>query len=873
MLEQVKWVLLSTFGNRVAFNDIERTLYAAEPAGLSGTTGVAGSLPDAVVQPRNTADLVALVKIARQYRVPLVPRGAATATGDGAFPLTGGIVVDLGRLKKVSDIDKEVETVTVEPGVVWNELEQKLRAVGLALRLYPASAISATVGGWIAAGWGAGIGSYEYGYIRDNVAALEIITPQGSRTLSGADIDLVFGFAGTTGFISRVTLRVRRAEEDIPLLAAFPGAEGLAGAFAALAGAGLSLWDVGFRDPRQVRMTQQALDEQDRRATGPVVGKRPRLPEGVYLARFVYPQRREAGVRDRLIEIIRTQGGEVLGDDLARYEWSERFYPRRLRALGRSMTTDAAVIPAGALAAMAGMIGAMPGGVAWNGVLVAGGKETALTAYALEAGRPPLVEAAVELGGRAYAIGAIINTPAGQVPGEVKVRRAGDFKHEVDPDGIMNPGKIFSLPPEVTPAAAAGNDPGREAALRRQPRGGEAVRDAFACADCGYCRVECPLFTAVGWESASPRGKYRFLREYLRGNLALDERMAEMFYVCTTCGRCDLACQVRSPAGADWSRTLRPFIWEAGFRSPLLNLKSAQNILISHNPAGRPPETRLEWMTPDLKVREEGETAYWAGCIGSYTYAVRNLLVNAVRILNRAGIEPVYLGREEWCCGGILFTVGAVEEAMFTVEHNIRELARRGVKTLITSCAGCWGNLTHLYPGFAMSLDLGYDIRVRHITEVISELIEQGKIKMEKPVPLRVTYHDSCHTGRGGGIYEPPRRILQAIPGLELVEMPRNREHAACCGKHDMSYAKLAAGINFSRVGEAAQTGAEVLVGACHTCENNFRTGLTETGGNLEVVDISDLVAASLGLPTLAVSRLPKLLRRSRTAAAGAGGT
>ena len=87
MLEQVKWVLLSTFGNRVAFNDIERTLYSAEPAGRPGITATPGSLPDAVVQPRNASELAALVKIGRQYRVPLVPRGTGTADGGGAFPI------------------------------------------------------------------------------------------------------------------------------------------------------------------------------------------------------------------------------------------------------------------------------------------------------------------------------------------------------------------------------------------------------------------------------------------------------------------------------------------------------------------------------------------------------------------------------------------------------------------------------------------------------------------------------------------------------------------------------------------------------------------------------------------------------------------
>jgi len=293
-------------------------------------------------------------------------------------------------------------------------------------------------------------------------------------------------------------------------------------------------------------------------------------------------------------------------------------------------------------------------------------------------------------------------------------------------------------------------------------------------------------------------------------------------------------------------------------------LRAAQNILRQHNPGGSPQEKRKEWMTPDLRVREEGEVGYWAGCTGSFTYSMRNLPVNAVRILNRGGVEPVYLGTDEWCCGGMLFTIGGLDEAMETVEHNIKELKRRGVKTLVSSCAGCWWNLHHLYPRFARRLNLGYDLEVKHITELISELIEAGGIKLERPVGLKVTFHDGCHIGRGGGIYEPPRRILGAIPDLEVVEMPRNREHAACCGKHTIFYSQLARAINFSRVAEAGETGAEAIVCACPTCEKNFNIGLAEVGAKLEVLDISDLVAESMGLPMLAVSKLPKMLRQKR---------
>ena len=227
-----------------------------------------------------------------------------------------------------------------------------------------------------------------------------------------------------------------------------------------------------------------------------------------------------------------------------------------------------------------------------------------------------------------------------------------------------------------------------------------------------------------------------------------------------------------------------------------------------------------------------------------------------------AGVEPAYLGSDEWCCGGAMFTVGCLEEVSVTVRHNINELNRRGIKTLITSCPGCWLHLAHFYPILAQKLDLKYDIRIKHTVEIVRELIEKGRIKCEYPVKLKVTYHDPCHIGRCGGIFESPRKVLASIPGLDLIEIPHNREHAACCGRHVVRYPRLGNIINTARTLEAAQTGASAIVTCCPTCESNFRIGIAEAGVKLEVLDIIDSVAESMGLPRLAVSTLSKLLYR-----------
>jgi Fe-S oxidoreductase/FAD/FMN-containing dehydrogenase len=890
--------LLRTLGHRIAFHTNERLLYDTDVGVLPGIAAKQiQSTPDVVVQPENLDDLTALLNVATEHGSPLTPRGSGTAGYGGAVPVRGGIVIDFHRMGRIIDINKSEKTVTVECGVVWNDLERELEQYGLSLRLYPGSAVSSTVAGWLSNGGGVGIGSFEYGRFADNVLEVDMVTPRGVHHLTGDKMHLVDGTAGTTGLIYQVKLKVRDLDEDIPVLGAFRSLSDMQAVFEEIRKENLSLWEVGFKDPLHIKWCHEAATKQAQRFAGHSVEGIPAPPERKFLSTFVYPRRRHSKISRRLHEIITTHDGEILDAKLALFEWAERFYPVRLKALGPSLIQSEAIIPTARLPELIDKIRSRVQGVALDGTLISQGEEVAVLTSLLDDERRrgfPMaysssliaISEAIKLGGKAYAIGMYLIDQAEQILGKAKLVDAERFKREFDPDNLLNPGKVFPDALRQEPSVRKLNRIVRFAksstgALRLVDKlvGGkraridpdsenrlsgffaeEALWDAYACSGCGFCRSVCPEFDAIGWESASPRGKFRLLREYAKGNVELDERMAEMFFVCTTCQRCNEVCQVKAHIEEDWSWVAKPTMLKQGFRPPVVFQRQAYNILTKHNPSGAPQERRSAWVTSDLKFRDEGNVGYFAGCSQSFTYLLRNLPINALRVLNRAGIEPVYLGATEWCCGGATLNVGCADQLSETIRHNIEELNRRGIKTLITSCSSCRHNLSHVYPILASRLNLTYDLKVRHITEVVSELLEGGGLKSQFPVELRVTYHDPCHLGRSCGVFDPPRKILSAIPGLELVEMSNNRENSSCCGKHIMRYPRLGLMINGARTDEAILTGASAIVCSCSTCENNFRMGVAEKKASLEVIDIMDLVAETVGLPRLSVSKISKLL-------------
>jgi len=887
------------FGEHVAFHRTELMLYSSDIGFLPHIAkSQINTIPDAVVQPGRKEDLEKLITLAYRYRVPLIPRGGATAGYGGAVPVQGGIVIDFSRMNKITAIDGQEMTVTVGPGVRWNTLEQELRKNNLALRLYPGSAISATVGGWIANGGGVGIGSYEYGYLQENLAEVEIITPAGAKKVSGDEIDLISGFAGTTGFITGATIRLRESDRDIPVMGAFKNLDDITGLFRDLESEKLALWEVGFRDPQHTRLNHQAVEQQARQFGAHQEISRDSLPEGSHLALFVYPARREREVSDELLSMIRSHGGEVLDASMAITEWDDRFYPLRLKALGPSVIPSEVDIPAGKLPAFIDAIKGGPTDFAYNGTLVKHGNRTTVLTYLLGderrfgfmfgyAGSFGPLKVAAKLGGRPYALGMYLTDRATDYFGRDTLKRAYEYKKQADPLFIMNPGKVFPRSMDKTAPfrlgwmlRLAGNmgglvtiagrlfdgrtpvkfAPGRTT-VGKLPFGRDAVWDAYACVRCGYCSSICTEYRAIGWESASPRGKFHFLRNYAEGKAQFDERMGELFYACTTCGHCNEICQINSHIEEHWTLTGRPAAWLDGYNPPRVSQVAASHALLRHNPSGMSQEKRTGWKAPGLKYSEEGEIGYWVGCNASYNQETRNLPVNSVRILNKAGIEPVYLGSQEWCCGGGVYSAGCIGEIEETFRHNMEELQRRGVKTLITSCGSCYYYLGHLYPILAKQYGIEYGITVRHITDYIDELIQLGKINCKFPLKFNVTYHDPCHIACAGGIVDAPRRILAAIPGLSVTEMSHNGPDTACCGRHTSRYPNYGGMISSARLDEAFQTSVPALVTSCPTCETNFRNKLQSYNKSMEIFDITDLVAESMGLPTLVVAKINKITK------------
>lgn len=868
------------FGPRANFDRTERKLYGHDIAAMPSLVRflVGDTIPRAVVQPQGEGEVVELVRWANREGIPLVPRGKATSGYGGAIPLKGAVVVDFWRMKEVLEVDPQSMTVRTQPGITWEQLDRELGKHGLTLRLYPTSYPSATVGGWLAQG-GAGIGSYQYGYFRDNVVSARVALPDGRvKVFEGEDLDLISDAEGITGIITEVTLRVKPKEELGVMAIALPDAQKMQGFLERLIGEDLAIWSITFINPKMAELKNRAPLQTHH---GHPAEKRVYLP-AAYVLLLAYPKAKEGEIREATSGFAEAFEAQILPEDIARHEWDQRFKLMLVKRLGPSLVPAEVIVPLGRLGEVMEEIEArVRQPIVKEGVIIKRGRDGKPEAVIL--GFIPgdqrkaftynlmfglvltVLKIAKAHGGRPYSTGLYFAGEAEEVLGKERLERLKAFKKEVDPEGILNPGKVvgkgigwllplgYAFEPLIRPIANGliselGERPGE--AVRGIP--GDVVWYAYACSQCGYCIEDCDQFYSRGWESQSPRGKWYWLREFVEGREEWNQRMVDTFLVCTTCELCNLRCSAALPIEPSWMKLRGRLVHEEKRMTFPPFEMMAQALLKEGDIWAGYRRDRARWFPEDLWEKHgpqrKAKAIYFAGCTASYVE--KDIAMASVRLLDHAGVDFTYLGEEENCCGTPMLVAGKWDVFQEIMRRNIEAVQRAGADTVITSCPACDMMWRHYYPLWSKKLGIPFRIQVRHYSEVLAEKIREGEFRFpDAGDGARVTFHDSCHIGRFSGVYEEPRELIKAIPGVDYREMPFNRENAHCCGSvlTLIKEPEVAAEIGAKRLKEALEVGAEEVIALCPCCEFQFRVTAAKRGIPIKVTDLARFASSRLG--------------------------
>jgi Fe-S oxidoreductase/FAD/FMN-containing dehydrogenase len=887
--------LTELFGERATFDKTERKLYGHDVAAMPSMVKpvIGDTTPDAVVQPKSEEQLAALMKWASAARVALTPRGKASSGYGGVIPVKNGVVVDFSFMKDVLAVDSDAQTVTVQPGITWEQLDRALKPHGLTLRLYPTSYPSSTVGGWLSQG-GAGIGSYRYGYFADNVVSAKAVLPSGeARVFEGNDLALLAGAEGITGFLSEVTVRVMPIWEPHVLSLSCAKARCLQRVVEEIEAADLPIWSMCFINPRMAQLKNEAPV---RMHNGHPVEKHVELPNS-YILTLCCDVKDAVTVEAGIARILAANEATRLSDEIAQHEYEHRFKFMVVKRLGPSLVPSEVVVPLRNLGdAMAAIETVVEQPIVKEGVIVrhgpSGESEAVILGFIPADERKlnynlvfglvlSVIKVAEAHGGRAYSTGMYFGGKADTILGADNVRRIRAFKQEVDPSGILNPRKVLDNGVTGTLLEFASKFESQIRALGNRvtievgERPGDPVRGipgdvawyAYSCSQCGYCVDQCDQFYGRGWESQSPRGKWYWLREYMAGREEWNQKMVDTFLVCTTCELCNVRCSASLPIEPSWMKLRGKLIQDDKWMTfPPFEMMSAALASQGDIWAGYRKD-RDAWFPEDLKEKHgpgvQAPNVYFAGCTASFVE--NDIGIASVRILDEAGVDFTYLGTKELCCATPMLVAGKWEQFLDVMRANIANVKASGADTVITSCPACDMMWRQTYPAWAEKHGIDFGISVKHYSEVIAEKIAAGEFAFPEKVEAdaakgrrarvngqqkaKVTWHDSCHIGRVSGIYEPPRDLIKANPNADFVELPFNREEAHCCGSvlTLIKEPTVAAGIGSVKHEEARSVGAEKLLALCPCCEFQLRVAGEASNSDVEVVDLARFTAEALG--------------------------
>ncbi|MBW1823159.1 MAG: hypothetical protein JRI87_01140 [Deltaproteobacteria bacterium] len=363
----------------------------------------------------------------------------------------------------------------------------------------------------------------------------------------------------------------------------------------------------------------------------------------------------------------------------------------------------------------------------------------------------------------------------------------------------------------------------------------------------------CPEFRYKRFAAYSAMGKFHIIRALLEEEFDYtdSEALVDIAFRCTSCGACEMNClrlNEKEPLKA--AEALKTRLIEKGLAPLPAHKELLTSIKNYDNPWKQPRAQKAQWAKGlNLKNanKQQCEVLFFAGCTPAFDPILKHDIVNSAKLLKECGVDIGIFADQEICCGSPAIRIGDRETFFALVKRNIEAFNKAGVKEIITQCAGCYHVLKYDFPEVPDMPEINF--KVYHISEYLESLLKESKITFTKEVPLTVTWHDPCHIGRHCGIYEEPRNILKAIPGIRLVEMERIKDQAWCCGAGGgvrAAFPDLAFKTAEERVEEAKETGAEALVTCCPYCEQNLADPLRAQGNGMKVYDLTDIMLQAL---------------------------
>ncbi len=376
------------------------------------------------------------------------------------------------------------------------------------------------------------------------------------------------------------------------------------------------------------------------------------------------------------------------------------------------------------------------------------------------------------------------------------------------------------------------------------------------CFRCGWCKFtsdysefNCPSYRKYRFDTFAPGGRMWLIRAWLKGDIENSERLQEILYSCATCGSCVEHCAFTFKEDlVNIFIAAREEMVNGGHIPPLVR-DYFKSISINGNPYKAPAEERGAWaMDTPVEVYDGQEYLFYTGCVGSYDERGKKIARAVGSLLVKAGVSLGILGEREMCDGNEVRALGEAGLFQFLAESNIELFRELGVKKIITLDPHAYHAFSRDYP------NLGGTFEVRHYTQILASLFDSGGLVLHKPYDVKVTYHDPCYLGRHGGEYAAPRKVLQSIPGLDLLEMKQSRENAFCCGGGGGNFFTDILGggedsPNRIRIREALDTGAGIVAVACPQCAKMLEDAVKSEAleERLEVLDIAELVLRAMG--------------------------